>query len=274
MAEGHNAASRCREARRKWLKRPDTVDSLVPKRRSSRNAILTPLEPVSAKLLPVRKTALNTFHAIGAKLLGLGGADLLPIDAVVANPLTLGGPDLLPLDAVGALGLLRTLSDPLLALDPRCTLKPLGSVRTLCDPLLALSALRTLNALGPLRALDPRCAFDTLRPFDLGCTLDALGPLRAFHSRCTLNALDLLRAFRSRGALLTLRPLWTFSALFLLDLSAIAIALGLCTGRGCDRQSSDTRGEKQPGHHKFSFRTAKTAHRPHRSTVFLLETAV
>jgi hypothetical protein len=37
------------------------------------------------------------------------------------------------------------------------------------------------------------------------------------------------------------------------------------TCRGCDRQCGNTCGEKHPGHHNISFRTAKTARSPRRS---------
>jgi len=46
---------------------------------------------------------------------------------------------------------------------------------------------------------------------------------------------------------------------------AAAIATGLCCQRSRNRQSGDTCGEKQPGHRKISFRTVRTARRPHRS---------
>jgi hypothetical protein len=40
--------------------------------------------------------------------------------------------------------------------------------------------------------------------------------------------------------------------------AAIRVATtGLCRRRGRNRQSGDPRGEKQPGHRKFSFRTVK-----------------
>jgi hypothetical protein len=36
----------------------------------------------------------------------------------------------------------------------------------------------------------------------------------------------------------------------------LSVFLGPRIGRGRDRQSGDARGEKYPGHHKFSFSTA------------------
>jgi hypothetical protein len=46
---------------------------------------------------------------------------------------------------------------------------------------------------------------------------------------------------------------------------AAAVAAGLRCSRACHRQSGDSRGEKQPGHRKISFRTARTVRSPHRS---------
>jgi hypothetical protein len=61
------------------------------------------------------------------------------------------------------------------------------------------------------------------------------------------------------------------TALFSLRRPATAIAMAasvaarLRCSRARDRQSGDSRGEKQPGHRKFSFRTVRTARSPHRS---------
>jgi hypothetical protein len=74
-----------------------------------------------------------------------------------------------------------------------------------------------------------------------------------------------------RGTLGPLRPLLTLSvltaaALCLFDPIAV-VSARLRTGRGRDRQRGDAGGEKYPGHHKFSSRTAKTARPGHRSTL-------
>jgi hypothetical protein len=46
---------------------------------------------------------------------------------------------------------------------------------------------------------------------------------------------------------------------------AASIAARLRCSRARNRQNGDSRGEKQPGHRKFSFRTVRTARSPHRS---------
>jgi hypothetical protein len=47
--------------------------------------------------------------------------------------------------------------------------------------------------------------------------------------------------------------------------AATMAASGPCACRGCNRQSSDARGENQPGHWNISFRTEETVRSTHRS---------
>jgi len=90
-------------------------------------------------------------------------------------------------------------------------------------------------------------AFGALRP------IERSHPLRPFHARRG-HSLDSLRA--RRGA--HLHPVsagrLAVDALLNLRLSAAApVPVGPRGGRGGDRQCGDTRGEKYPGHHNFSF---------------------
>jgi hypothetical protein len=95
-------------------------------------------------------------------------------------------------------------------------------------------------------------AFGTLGP--CGHAFDALGPLRPLGA--------LLHPRRSAfGPLRPLLALGVLPAALLRPFDAVStvVAARLRTGRGCDRQGGDARGEKYPGHHKISSRTAKTA---------------
>jgi hypothetical protein len=140
-----------------------------------------------------------------------------------------------------------------------------------------------LLTLGSSRALsgDPRLGpFDTLRArlLAFGAHLDTLGTLRPFkrdplgalHARCghlPLGALHTRRGHLPLGArrLLALSLLALGLRLLAFGACGLPVLLGPRIGRGRDRQSGDTRGEKYPGHHNFSFSTALTATGPHRS---------
>jgi hypothetical protein len=160
--------------------------------------------------------------------------------------------------AVGAHLLTRHLTG-LRRLDPRLLASRLASLRrrdTVGASLLTVDSSRTLSG-------DPG-----LRPFLARRTSDLLALGAHLHPRGTLRPVD-------RYALCPLHtrrshhlPLGAWRLLALLGLLALRlrllafgsrglpVLLGPRIGRGRDRQSGDTRGEKYPGHHKFSFSTA------------------
>jgi hypothetical protein len=62
------------------------------------------------------------------------------------------------------------------------------------------------------------------------------------------------------------RHSWATSAVYDHVGAAVAAAVAwTSTRRGCDRHRGHTGGEKHPGHHTISFRTAKTGRPAHRS---------
>jgi hypothetical protein len=142
------------------------------------------------------------------------------------------------------------------------------AIRLLLDTIGA-SLLLTFDSCRALSG-DPRLSpFDTLRTrlLALGAHLDALGTLWTFGRREALSTLHARRGHLPLSA-------WRLLALSLLALGLRLLAFGACglpvllgprIGRGRDRQSGDTRGEKYPGHHNFSFLTALTAMGPRRS---------
>jgi hypothetical protein len=162
--------------------------------------------------------------------------DLTLLRAVGAKLLALGLPVLGLLDAVLA-GLLA-LGPRLLTLDPRRTLLAL-------DPCLTFDLRRTLP-FDPCLAFDPCLTRLALSPHLL--TLDARRLLA--HGLLTLH---------SRRLLARLLPFGSLRA----PVGLILVWPRQC--RGCDRQRGDSRGEKYPGHRKFSFRTARPLRSTHRS---------
>jgi hypothetical protein len=178
-------------------------------------------------------TDLTLLRAVGAKLLALGLPVLGLLDAVLAGLLALG-PRLLTLDPRRTLLAL----DPCLTLDPRRTLLAL-------DPCLTFDLRRTLP-FDPCLAFDPCLTRLALSPHLL--TLDARRLLA--HGLLTLH---------SRRLLARLLPFGSLRA----PVGLILVWPRQC--RGCDRQRGDSRGEKYPGHRKFSFRTARTVRSTHRS---------
>jgi hypothetical protein len=62
-----------------------------------------------------------------------------------------------------------------------------------------------------------------------------------------------------------LGTLTSASAVHLCGLAILAATMRPRHRRGRNRQRGNTRGEKHPGHHNFSFRTAKTDSPSHRS---------
>jgi hypothetical protein len=124
-----------------------------------------------------------------------------------------------------------------------------------------LAVLRRLNSrlanLLPLDASGLYALRTSLLTF--GPHLHALSALRAFDCSRALNAFD------TRGLLALCPRLLTRLRLLAFGPSGLLVLLRPRTGRGADRQSGDTRGEKYPGHHNFSFSTASTATGPRRS---------
>jgi hypothetical protein len=194
--------------------------------------------------------------AVDADLLALGHAaldrpvvaDLLPLDGAVLR-LTVGA-NLLPL------GRARLTLHLLLALG-RTSLRAFDALRT---------RLMALGDASPLDALSTRRA--TLGPLHALGALRALGPLRMLHAR-SLESLALRPRDMAAAATAARRLSSLATAAALLGDRRLAIltpaAVGPRACRGCDREGSDARCEKHPGHHKISFRTARTARSPHRS---------
>jgi hypothetical protein len=205
---------------------------------------------ISAKLLAIGLPSLHRLHlsrphllaslhwldAIRPRLL----ARLHRLDAIRPRLLTFDLTSLHRLDAIRARLLTfhpgRTLGQACLSpLDRRLT--HLLAFSTHLDSLCHRLPLRRREA---LCALHTRCGhlLDTLRPFDGSDALRAFNPrrLKRLHSGRTLSA---------ASAAATLRP-------GLHGLAAL-VPVGPRTGRGRDRQCGDTRGEKYPGHHNFSF---------------------
>jgi hypothetical protein len=172
---------------------------------------------------------------------------LLPLGHTLLHLLGAVGAELLALGLAG-LRLLHAVVANLLALEPDLlALNPRGG-----------NALLTFNP--GLLALNPHRG-NALLTFDPGLLAldphrgDALLPLYA--NLLALHAhLLALHARRLRSGLLSLGSLRTLG-------DAIFVRPRIC--RGCDRQRGDSRGEKHPGHHKISFRTARTVRPPHRS---------
>jgi hypothetical protein len=223
------------------------VKSLIAKGRARGN-------PIGAKVLAIGHAVLRLLNAVGAKILAIGHAGLRLLNAVGADILAIRCAILDTLDAVGAnllavrqfvLHLFRTVRANLLTLsDARAPL---------------INAVRT-HLLSLCRASSH--AFRLLRPHALGTALIAALNLRKALLALDTGCGDAGTALARHRHWSRFRPLRTLSTFLLRDLGAIAaLRVWLRTGRGCDRQSSDTCGENQPGHHKISFRTAKRCKR-------------
>jgi hypothetical protein len=191
---------------------------------------------IGAKLLPVNPTSLRLLDALAAKLLTVN-ASLRLLNALRANLLTI--------DA--SLRLLNALRANLLTFDSGGTfgahLDAFGTSRTSLAFGAHLNALGTSGPVHRCKALAPLHA----RRGHL---------LHALHSR----RCHLLHARRALGA--HLHPISTrcraIDALRALRCcTAFAAAMRPRLRRGCNRQCGDSRGEKYPGHHTFSFSTAK-----------------
>jgi hypothetical protein len=188
-------------------------------------------------------------HLLTLELTGLGRLHPRPPNLLASR---------LALDLT-RLGRRDTIGASLLALD----LASLGRRDAVGANLLTLNSRWSLSG---DTGLDSFLACRTSDLLALGAHLHALRTLRPFE-RYPLSPLHARRSHLPFGA-------WRLLALLsLLALGLRLLAFGSCglpvllwprIGRGRDRQCGDARGEKYPGHHNFSFLTAK---RPEGRTV-------
>jgi hypothetical protein len=207
--------------------------------------------PVSLELLALNLASLRLLHSV----MPFGLNRLRLLNAVCANLLL--ALDLLRLllpDSVLPFNLAR-----LLLLDShRTSLLPLDMDLLAFDlPAFDLPSLLLLNPhWTSLLALDMRgrhlLAFNPRRLLALDVHL--LG----FSTRCLL-------ALGARRLLALAPRLLTLGAVHFGLVAAFGAAMRPRIGRPCDRQRGNARGEKHPGHHNFSSRTATTVRLTHRS---------
>jgi hypothetical protein len=195
-------------------------------------------------------------------------------DAISPQLLSLGDPSCLELLtlSLAIFDLADAIVSDLLAFDHSALrLKPVcAHLLPLCGTSLPFHLLPALGGTGlnSLDALRRLATLGTLDPLRTRGALEGGEALRALHARCGEGL-----ALRTRGEAATaatpldgLRPLGTAAAL-LHDRRAVLAptAVGPRARRGSNRERSNAGCEKHPGHHKISFRTARTARSPHRS---------